>query len=268
MLALVGYLAWTNQWQLGRRAVSIADPRVRRWATGEVKRLSDGAYHLTSSTIKVDVARHRISIDTLVVTTDPVANARRREPLPTVNLRFRNCALEGIDLDRLTAGRGLQMTHVGCDSVAIVAEVPRPPARSGQPSPRDSTSFLTLQRNIDLPREVPFVQIDTLSFPQVRLAVGVSGRAGRRTAIAFDRLTVRLDSLHYDPKQPVAKRSTLLSRDATVTLDRFEGSHASATRLSLAHLAANLADGTVDLDGLIYEPLPGGLSDSLGFTAL
>ncbi|MES2124675.1 MAG: hypothetical protein V4503_08290 [Gemmatimonadota bacterium] len=241
---------------------------MRSWATKEVRRLSDGVYQLSSSSIKVDVERHRIAIDSLIVVTDTTANRRRKEPLPVVNLRFRNCALEGIDLDRLTAGRGLQIGRVGCDSVALLAEVPSPPRTTGRRTAADTASFLTLQQDIDLPREIPFVRIDTLTFPQVAISVGISGRSGRRTAVAFDRLLVRLDSLHYDPKEPVSKRSTLLSRDATITLDGFEGSRESATRLSLAHLSANLAHGTVDLNGLIYEPLPGGLSDSLGFTAL
>lgn len=268
LLSVAAFLIWTNRWQVGRHAVAIADPAVRRWATKEVKRLSDGAYQLTASTIRVDVARRRIGIDTIVVITDPVANARRKEPLPSVTLRFRNCSLDGIDLDRLTAGRGLHISKVGCDSVTLVAEVPVPATGAARRNPSDSSSFLALQKNIDLPREVPFVRADTLSFPQVRLALGVSSRSGRRTAVAFDRLAVRLDSLHYDPREPAAKRSTLFSRDATVTLDGFEGSRESATRLALNHLSANLAHGTVSLDGLIYEPLPGGLTDSLGFTAL
>lgn len=263
-----GFLFWTNRWQVGRRAVEIADPSIRRWALKEARRLSDGVYQLSASTIRVDVDRRRIGIDTILVVTDPIANSKRAEPLPSVNLRFRNCSLEGIDLDRLTSRAGLQISRVGCDSVTLIAEVPAPSATSRASHPNDSTSFLALQKNLDLPREIPFVRIDTLTFPQVRLALGISGRSGRRTAVAFDRLAVRLDSLHYDPKEPASKRSTLFSRDVTVTLDGFEGSHESATRLSLNHLAANLAHGTVLLDGLAYEPLPGGLTDSLGFTAL
>ncbi|MES2306766.1 MAG: hypothetical protein V4558_14785 [Gemmatimonadota bacterium] len=265
---MAGFLIYTNRWQIGRGAVAIADPAVRRWATKEVRRLSEGAYQLSASTIRVDVERRRIGIDTIIVITDPVANGRRKAPLPSVTLRFRNCSLEGIDLDRLTAGRGLQISKVGCDTVALVAEVPRPGPKGASKGPNDSSAFLVLQKNIDLPREVPYVRIDTLTFPQVRLAIGISGRSGRRTAVAFDRLAVRLDSLHYDPKEPAARRSTLFSRDATVTLDGFEGSRESATRLGVRHLAANLSHGTVQLDGLIYEPLPGGLSDSLGFSAL
>ncbi|MEO5799764.1 MAG: hypothetical protein ABIZ70_07600, partial [Gemmatimonadales bacterium] len=265
---LAAFLISTNRWQIGRQAVAIADPAVRRWATKEVRRLSEGAYQLSASTIRVDVERRRIGIDTIIVITDPVANGRRKVPLPSVTLRFRNCSLEGIDLDRLTAGNGLQISKVGCDTVALVAEVPTPGPKGRAKAPGDSSAFLVLSKNIDLPREVPFVRIDTLTFPQVRLALGISGRSGRRTAVAFDRLAVRLDSLHYDPKEPASRRSTLFSRDATVTLDGFEGSRESATRLAVQHLSANLAHGTVQLDGLIYEPLPGGLTDSLGFTAL
>ena len=267
-IAVAAFLVWTNRWQVGRRAVAIADPVIRRWATKEVRRLSEGAYQLTASTIRVDTDRRKIAIDTIVVVTDPVANSKRTEPLPSVTLRFRNCSLDGIDLDRLTTGRGLQIARAGCDTVTLVAEVPTPTSTRGTTTTGDSASFLTLQKNLDLPREVPFVRIDTVAFPQVRLAVGISGRTGRRTAVAFDRLAVRLDSLHYDPKEPPSRRSTLLSRDVTVTLDGFEGSRESATRLALRHFSANLAQGTVVLDGLIYEPLPGGLTDSLGFTAL
>ncbi len=268
LVAVGGYLIWSNRWLVGRRAVAIVDPAIRRWAAKEVRRLSDGAYQLTASTIRVDTEHRKIAIDTIVVVTDPVANSKRKEVLPSVTLRFRNCSLDGIDLDQLTAGRGLHVSRAGCDTVALVAEVPTPSAPARVATASDSSSFLTLQKNIDLPREIPFVKVDTLAFPQVRLALGISGRSGRRTAVAFDRLTVRLDSLHYDPKEPVSQRSTLLSRDVTVTLDGFEGSRESSTRLALHHLSASLAQGTVQLDGLIYEPLPGGLSDSLGFSAL
>lgn len=265
VLGGAGLFAWINRWQVSRRAVEIADPVVRRWATKEVARLSEGAYRLTASTIHVDAARRRIGIDTVIVITDPVANAKRREPLPSMTLRFRNCALEGIDLQRLAQGRGLHVTRTGCDTVILVAEVPTP---TGATSTSDSGGFLTLRRNLDLPRNVPFVRIDTVAFPQVRLALGIGGRSGRRTAVAFDRLAVRFDSLHYDPKEPLAKRSTLLSRDATVTLEGFEGTQELANRLAIRRLFASLGRRTIELDGLKFEPIPGGFSDSLGFTAL
>ena len=49
----VGYTAWSQRWAISGRAVAIVDPVVRRWAAGEVDRLSGGVYHLTASTIVV-----------------------------------------------------------------------------------------------------------------------------------------------------------------------------------------------------------------------
>ncbi len=262
----MGWLVYANRWRLGRHAVEIADPVVRRWAAREVARLSDGAYHLTASTIIVNEAARSVRIDTVIITTDLAVNARRAVPLPAMTLRFRNCALRGIDLTRLTAGSGLHIAGAGCDSVAVAAEVPRPTAAKQDDD--DSGAFLSLRGDLDLPREIPFIRVDTVAFPQVALAVGITGRTGRRMAVGFDRFAVRLDSLHYDPRQKRSARRTLFSRDATVTLEGFEGSREAANRLSLRHLSAGLANGTLRLEGFDYEPLPGPFADSLGFTAL
>ncbi len=265
-LAGVGWLVYANRWRLGRHAVEIADPVVRKWAAREVARLSDGAYRLTASTIVVNEAARSVRIDTVIITTDLAVNGRRAVPLPAMTLRFRNCALRGIDITRLTAGSGLHVAAAGCDSVAIAAEVPRPTAV--KPTDSDGGAFLSLRGDLDLPREIPFIRVDTVSFPQVALDVGITGRAGRRMAIGFDRLAVRLDSMHYDPRQKRQARRTLFSRDATVSLEGFEGSREAANRLALRHLSAGLANGTLRLDGFEYEPLPGPFADSLGFTAL
>lgn len=262
----VGWLVYANRWRIGRHAVEIADPVVRKWASREVARLSDGSYRLTASTIIVNEAERSVRIDTVIITTDLAVNARRALPLPAMTLRFRNCALRGIDLTRLTAGSGLHIASAGCDSVALAAEVPRP--TTAKSTADDGGAFLSLQGDLDLPREIPFIRVDTVAFPQVAVAVGLTGRAGRRMAVGFDRLAVRLDSLHYDPRQKRDARRTLFSRDVTVSLEGFEGSREAANRLALRRLTAGLANGTLRLDGFEYEPLPGPFADSLGFTSL
>ncbi len=259
-------LAWQFRWGIGQRTVEILDPVVRRWAREEVVRLSDGAYELTLSRIRVDTERQRVGIDTIVMITDRARNAAREVPLPSMTLRFHNCALEGIDLDRLTARRGLKATRGGCDSVTMSAEVPAPTA-SGTAG-RGEGAFLALQRNLDLGRDVPYISVDSVVFPAVTVALGIAGRGARRTTIAFDRLAVRLDSLHYDPDQPAEERRTLLSRNAALALDGFDGSRDAATRLRVDRFRADLASGTLALDGFEWEPLAGSLADSLGLTAL
>jgi hypothetical protein len=263
----LGFTAWSQRWAISGRAVAIVDPAVRRWAAGEVDRLSGGVYALTASTIVVDEARRRLAIDTIRVTTDTDVNARRAVPLPTVTLVFAGCALEGIDLDQLAARRGLHVRHAGCASVQLTGEVPAP-APGVSPPVKPSGVFLSLRDNLDLPRTIPFVQIDTVAFPGVELNLGITGRNRRRTALAFDRFSARLDSLHYDPREKPEARGPLLSRDVRVRLDGFAGSREDASRLTFDSLQASLARGVVQLDGLIYEPILGAASDSLGFSAL
>ncbi len=266
-MLIIGWLIYANRWGLGQHAVRIADPVVRRWAQGEVKRLSEGAYQLTSSRIVVDEVAQRVSVDTVVITTDLSANGKRDTPLPAMTIRFRGCALSGIDLARLTAGNGLHVASAGCDSVAVSAEVPQATARTDGSA--DTTgAFLRLRGDLELSRDVPFIRIDTVAFPHVALALGVTGSSGRRTAVRFDRLAVRLDSLHYDPKVKESARTTLLSRDVTVALEGFQGSAEAANRLALTRFSVGLANRTLRLEGFEYEPLPGPYADSLGFTAL
>lgn len=256
---------WWFRWGIGMRAVQILDPVVRRWAVAEVARLSGGAYVLELSPIRVDTERRRVGIDTLLITTDGARLAARATPLPTVSLRFSNCALEGIDLDRLAAGRGLRATRAGCDTVQVRAAVPPPTG------PADTTrrgGFLTLRENLDLGRDVPFIAVDSIAFPEVSVALDIAGRAAMRTEVAFDRLSVRLDSLHYDPRQPLAERRPLFSRNVALALDGFTGSQTAANRLTLDRFRADLATGTLELDGLDWEPLPGALADSLGLAEL
>lgn len=267
VVVTLGYLAWSQRWAISGRAVAIVDPKVRQWAAREVSRLSDGVYQLRASTIVVDEARHRVAIDTIILTTDVAANARRPTPLPTVTLRFLGCDLEGIDLEQLAARRGLHMRSAGCDSVRLEGEVPAPKAGAAA-APIKPGVFLSLRDNLDLPREVPFISVDTIAFPQVSIALGLAGRNRRRTVLSLDRFAVRLDSLHYDPKQPVEERGPLLSRDVTLRLVGFEGNREAATRLSLDSMSASLGRGTFQLDGLVYEPIIGSLGDSLGFQAL
>lgn len=265
VLAIVVY-GWSQRWSLGKRAVAIVELSVRQWAAREVARLSDGVYHLTVSTIVVDEARHRVGIEAIQLVTDSIANARRKTPRPTVTLHLRGCAVEGIDLDQLAARRGLHAARAGCDSVQFLGEVPAPP-RGAVPT-ADNWAFLSLRENLDLPREIPFIQVDTVAFPEVRLALGITRRNGRRTALSLDHFAVRFDSLHYDPKQPAIERGPLLSSDVSIRLAGFAGRAEATSRLAFDTLSASLNRGVVRLDGLIYEPIPGSLGDSLGFQAL
>lgn len=253
---------WYLRWDIGLRAVRIVDPAVRRWAAREVRRLSEGAYILTASPIRVDTDARRVSLDTLFITTDTAANARRDAPLPGLTLRFHNCALEGIDLDQLTTGNGLQASRAGCDTVAVLGDVPRGVAGNS------SGSFLSLDRDLDLSRGVPSIAIDSIRFPSVSVRLAIEGRTGRRTALAFERFAVGLDSLFYRRHLPVAERRTLYSRNATLQLDAFSGSRENADRLDIERIRADLATGSFAMYGFAWAPLPGAFADSLGLREL
>lgn len=262
-IAATALLAWQFRWHIGGQAIRIADPIIRRWAISEVSRLSDGAYVLALSPIQVDITERRVAIDTVTVTTDQAANGKRNSPLPALSLRFHRCLASGIDVDRLTAGRGLAIANVGCDTVAIGADVPAGVARD-----TSGGGFLTLRQDLDLARNIPYIRIDTISFPQVRLGLGIAGRGNRRTMINFERLGVRLDSLHYDPEQPAAERRTFLSRNVSVALDAFAGARENSDRLEIRSIRADLAAGTFEMLGFDWAPLPGPFADSLGLRDL
>jgi hypothetical protein len=255
-------VAWQFRWGIGLRAIRIVDPVVRRWAAGEVERLSDGAYQLEATPIRVDAAARRIAIDTITITTNTAANARREAPLPTLTLRFNNCAAEGVDLDRLTEGRGLSVDRLGCDTVYVVGEVPRGVSR-------DTTgSFLSLSEDLDLSGRVPSIEVDSIRFPAVSVRLGIEGRTGRRTAFMFERLAVTLDSLYYRRRLPQAERRTLYSRNATVQLDAFTGARELNDRLDVTSIRADLATRSFEMLGFAWAPLPGAFADSLGLREL
>lgn len=263
LLVALAALVWYLRWDLGFRAVTIADPVVRRWVADETARLSEGVYKVTLSPIEVDADAGRIGIDTILVLTDAAANLRRATPLPALTVRLHRCALTGVDLARLRRRGGLHVARAGCDSVMVASEVP---------APRDSAAgtggFLVLRDDLRLSRDVPTVQLDSIVFPAVEVALGLTGRSGRRTSVAFDRLAVQLDDVRYDPDQPRAERRPLFARNIAVALDAFRGAREADDQLALDVLRADLATGDLLLRGLAWRPLPGPFTDSLGLTGL
>jgi hypothetical protein len=270
VVIVVAGVLWINRWRLGRTAITMADPMVRAWIARQVLQSSDGVYQLTASTIRVDEAQRRIVIDTISLTTDAAVNGRRSRPYPAVTMRFSRCAVTGIDLTALTGGQGLHALHAGCDSVTLVERtlaIPNGTTIAAQQG-ADSNNFLRFQGKLDLPAMLPHVAIDAIEFPHVHVSFDLLGSDGRRSSLTVDSLAVSLDSVMIDPREPVAHRRPLFSRDITVRLDRFEGSTTSAEHISLLHLRANLDRGTCRLDALVYEPSSGRRADSLGLTSV
>ncbi len=257
---------WLNRWRLGHTAVTIADPMVRAWAAEQVAASSDNAYHLEASTIAVDEARRRLSIDSITVTTDSVINAGLKSPHPSITVRFRHCSVTGIDLTSLAARRGLHALHAGCDSVSLTVRTLVAPLDSGNHTRQgaDSNNFLRFQGKVDLTGYVPFVAIDSITFPQVHTAFDLLASDGRRTTLTVDSVAVSLDSVRIDPHQEIAKRRPLFSRNVRVRLDHFAGGTKAGERISLEHLDASLADGSAHLDAIGYERAAGVKIDSTG----
>lgn len=261
---------WASRWHLSRAAVKVADPLVRAWVARQVLTASDSAYRFSASSIRVDEAARRIAIDSIAIVTDTEVNDRLARPHPILALRFIRCELTGIDLAGLAAGRGLHAMHAGCDSVSMNQQTQVAPvaATSATPQDADSNNFLRFQGKLDLPAVLPYVGVDIVAFPHVHVAFDLIGSDGQRSALSVDSLAVELDSVRIDPREPIAKRRPLFSRDITVRLDRFAGRTKDGAHVSLEHLAANLEDGTCRLDVIAYEPPPGRRADSLGFAAL
>jgi hypothetical protein len=255
-------IGWYFRWDIGFRAIRIVDPVVRRWAEREVRRLSDDTYRLSSTEIRVNADERTISIDTIQLTTDSTANSRRDRPLPFLTLRFHNCSLNGVDLEGLSEGAGLKVSGAGCDTVVILGDVPKGVAG-------DSTgSFLSLNQDLDLPRSVPTIRFDSITFPNVSVQLAIAGRDGGRTTFGFERLGVRLDSIFYRRNLSLADQRTLYSSNVTVQLDEFSGSREAADRLDIEMIRADLATGSFAMHGFAWAPLPGAFADSLGLREL
>ncbi len=264
-IALVAALAllWSSRWLIGGGTVRIVDPAVRRWAAGEVLRLSDSVYRVNLSTLHVDADRHRITIDTITLRTDEAINTTRNQPLPIVTLQLRSCALEEIDLARLAAGEGLHVGTVGCDSALV--EVTVPERHSGGPGPEGQ--LLSLRDTLGLPSTVPLFLIDSVRFPSVRLALHIADPV-RRTDLVLDQLLVSLDSVSYDPADSTARYRPLLSRNVTVHLEAFRGNREGTDHLALDLLEGDLVAGNLRLRGLAWKPAAGPHADSLGLDQL
>ena len=261
---------WALRWHLSRTVVRVADPLVRAWVASQVLATSDSAYRFSASSIRVDEAARRIAIDSITITTDTEVNRRLARPRPILTLRFTRCELTGIDLAGLAAGRGLHATHAGCDSVSLLDRtlVASMATTTATAQDADSNNFLRFQGKLNLPTVLPYVGVDVVAFPHVHVAFELIGTDGKGSALSVDSLAVELDSVRIDPREPVAKRRPLFSRDISVRLDRFAGLTKDGAHLSLEHLNANLEDGTCLLDVIVYEPPPGRRADSLGFAAL
>ncbi len=265
-ILVVGAFVWYNRWHLSKTALQVADPLVRAWAARQVLQGSDSVYHLVASPIVVDAAHRRIAVDTITVTTDTAVNNRLARPHTAITMRFRRCALTGIDLTALAGGAGLHAVHAGCDSVYLTARTLVPPLdTSTGPQPADSNNFLRFQGQLNLPAVLPHVAVDRLEFPHVHVALELLASDGRRTSLVVDSVALRLDSIYIDPAQPVAQRRPLFARDITVRLDRFASVTKSGAHVALQHLLANLEDGTATLDEFLYESPPGQGGDSAGF---
>ncbi|HRP09204.1 MAG TPA: hypothetical protein PLL69_12030, partial [Gemmatimonadales bacterium] len=100
------------------------------------------------------------------------------------------------------------------------------------------------------------------------VALGIEGRTGRRTNLAFDRLMVSIDSFNYRNNMPARERRTLYSRNVALRLEAFRGNRESSDRLEIAMINADLANGSLAMDGFAWEPLPGAFADSLGLREL
>ncbi len=271
VIALVAVLAvsgivWLGRWRLGHTAVTIADPLVRAWVTGQVAAASDGVYHLEASTITVDEANHRLAIDSITLTTDSALNARLAVPHPAITVVFRRCAVTGIDLVALAAQRGLHALQAGCDSVSLrmrtLAVSPDSPGEVSQGA--DSNNFLRFQGKLDLPAQLPFVAIDSVTFPHIHAAFDLLAADGRRTTLAVDSVAATLDSMRIDSRLAVAERRPLFSRGIRVRLDRFAGATKAGEHITLDHFDADLVNGTARLETVAYDRAAGTRVDSTG----
>ena len=265
------------------RATRLINGLLRDFASAETARLTDSTYILNVGALSFDWPQRKVTLDSVLLTTDTARNARRAEPLAATRAVLRNCTLSGIQITTLVLGRGLVAGGFGCSDVLFATDKPaglEPAADSAHPAARPATpaaspatpaahptaapqagpaaapgAFLALQQGLALPSQVPALRLSRISFPNVAITLVQRYERGDRLEFVLERAQLRITGLAIDPADSAAALRTLFSESVVLSAENAAFRPDTSTSVSLGRLDVNLNDSSVAIRDFAFGPL-------------
>ena len=237
---LVGVVGW--------RASGIIKGLLRNWAVETVAQQSGGVYRLDLGRVRLNWLLRRMTMDSVRLTTNVGANAKRVPPLLDLGVAFDRCTVSGVHLVPLVLGHGFAAGSFTCrrGSVAI-SGISRPGGPALPPVPTPAAAPRP-------PASVPRVRIARVDISNLALDVRFPYAGGGETRFALERARWTMADFAIDPADSAAASRPLFSRAAELAADSFVVRPDSFTAFRVAHLRASLTDSTFDAARLAFAP--------------
>src|ERR1700752_107762 len=256
------------------RASPLIDGLLRNWAAGEVASQSDSVYALHVGRLHFNWPRRRVTLDSAVVVTDSVRNAQRSWPKTTLQGTLRGCIISGINLPRLVFGRGLEASHIGCAEVHWESDAPPDSAsvarfqeaRTRAPRPRPAAvapprtieaphgTFMTIQRELHLPSQVPTIRIGRIVFPNGAIGIVAGKPSGDRKRFELARARLLVTGVVVDPAVPQNRMRPLFAEGVMLRADSTEFHPDTAQMVRVGALEIDLTDSTITVQDFEQGP--------------
>jgi len=258
-------------WALSSRATRLVNSLVRDFATEQTTVLSDSVYVLQVGQLHFNWPLRSVALDSILLVTDTTRNAGRTVPLATLAVALRKCRITGIEVTRLLLARGFSIDEFGCDEVTLssdrpadsAAPAPRPVARPttglrdttrAQSGSRAAGAFLTVQRALVLPRQVPALHVAQVVFPTVAIALRRREAGGNDFTFDLERAQLRVSGVAIDPADSAAATRPLFSQSVVLTAQGTAVQPDTVSRIAVGGLEVNLTDSTVVVRDVSYGP--------------
>ena len=256
------------------RASPLIDGLLRNWATSEIATQSDSVYALYVGRLHFNWPRRRVTLDSALVVTDSARNARRSWPKTTLQGVLRGCIISGINLPRLVFGRGLEAAHIGCAEVHWDSDAPPDSAsvarlqagRAPMPPPKPAPgaaprtieaphgAFMTIQRDLHLPSQVPTIRIGRIVFPNVAIGIVARKPSGDRKRFDLARARLLVTGVVIDPAEPEHQARPLFAAGVLLRADSTEFRPDTAQMVRVGALEIDLTDSTITVHDFEQGP--------------
>jgi hypothetical protein len=256
------------------RASPLIDGLLRNWATSEIATQSDSVYALHVGRLHFNWPRRRVTLDSALVVTDSARNAGRSWPKTTLQGVLRGCIISGINLPRLVFGRGLEASHIGCAEVHWDSDAPpdsasvarlqagRAPTPPPKPAPGAAPrtieaphgAFMTIQRDLHLPSQVPTIRIGRIVFPNVAIGIVARKPSGDRKRFDLARARLLVTGIVIDPAEPEHSARPLFAEGVLLRADSTEFHPDTAHMVRVGALEIDLTDSTITVHDFEQGP--------------
>jgi hypothetical protein len=245
-LLVTGGLAWRASW--------IAHKLLRSWTASTIREKSGDVYQLAVGQVRLNFLLRRLTVDSLVLTTNAEPNARRPQPLTTLGLAVHGCSIVGVHLVTLATGGGLIADSLTCEQVNIRMVMPRVAIAPVELVPGMPRAFLELQQGLRLPPFAPRMRIERIDLPQASLDLRVERPFGADSQLRLQQLQWHMAGFAIDPSDSLAATRPLFSKVVEVRAADFTAHPDSAATVRIDSLVASLTDSTLEMRGIAFAP--------------